>query len=219
MLVLVGLSFKTSAVPFHFWAPDVYEGAPTPVAGFLIHGIQGSRFAVLMRFLLVVVPPSAFADASSSAAKAGPTVTAILALIATVTMIVGNVLAMTQKNIKRLLRLLIDRPGRVYVDWRDRGHSPGADRRDLLSGGLPGHQPGGFRRGGDCGADCMFGRNLGLCRVQPGAHRDWPWCCWWLFFRWAGFLDSEVLSERSWFLPPRSMRACIGWLWWGSSTR
>jgi NADH-quinone oxidoreductase subunit N len=52
ILVLVGFGFKVSAVPFHFWAPDVYEGAPTPVAGFLSTASKAAGFAVLMRVLL-----------------------------------------------------------------------------------------------------------------------------------------------------------------------
>jgi NADH-quinone oxidoreductase subunit N len=91
LLVLVGFGFKVSAVPFHFWAPDVYEGAPTPVAGFLSTASKAAGFAVLARFLLAVFPESiAFW-------------TLLLAIIATASMIVGNVLALVQRNIKRLL--------------------------------------------------------------------------------------------------------------------
>ena len=56
LLVLVGFGFKISAVPFHFWAPDVYEGAPTPVAGFLSTASKAAGFAVLMRVLIFVFP-------------------------------------------------------------------------------------------------------------------------------------------------------------------
>ena len=52
MLVLVGFGFKISSAPFHFWAPDVYEGAPTPVAGFLSTASKAAGFAVLLRVLL-----------------------------------------------------------------------------------------------------------------------------------------------------------------------
>ena len=103
LLVLVGVSFKASAAPFHFWAPDVYEGAPTPVAGFLSTASKAAGFAVLMRFVLAVLPPTTLADTATLAGRVGPYVTAVLALIATLTMIIGNVLALTQKNIKRLL--------------------------------------------------------------------------------------------------------------------
>ncbi|MCL4561643.1 MAG: NADH-quinone oxidoreductase subunit N [Chloroflexi bacterium] len=91
MLVLVGFSFKVSAVPFHFWAPDVYEGSPTPIAGFLSTASKAAGFAVLMRFLLVVFPMTEHYWIP------------LLAVISTATMIVGNTLALAQKNVKRLL--------------------------------------------------------------------------------------------------------------------
>jgi NADH-quinone oxidoreductase subunit N len=92
LLVLVGFGFKLSAVPFHFWAPDVYEGAPIPVAGFLSTASKAAGFAVLMRFLLVAFPTSA-----------NPSWVAVIAAISTATMTLGNTLALAQKNIKRLL--------------------------------------------------------------------------------------------------------------------
>lgn len=91
LLVLVGFGFKVSAVPFHFWAPDVYEGAPTPVAGFLSTASKAAGFAVLMRFTLAVFPDIA-----------GSWMT-IVAIVSAASMIIGNVLAAVQKNIKRLL--------------------------------------------------------------------------------------------------------------------
>jgi NADH-quinone oxidoreductase subunit N len=90
-LVLAGLAFKVSLFPFHFWAPDVYEGAPTPVAGFLSTASKAAGFAVILR-LLTAVFPVVSADWSM-----------ILAVLATLTMTVGNLIAMAQKNIKRLL--------------------------------------------------------------------------------------------------------------------
>ncbi|MEJ2597409.1 MAG: NADH-quinone oxidoreductase subunit N [Anaerolineales bacterium] len=91
LLVLIGFSFKISAVPFHFWAPDVYEGAPTPVAGFLSTASKAAGFAVLVRVLLVVFPaiPRDWG--------------AIAAALSVATMTLGNLLALTQRNIKRLL--------------------------------------------------------------------------------------------------------------------
>ena len=91
LLVLVGFGFKVSAVPFHFWAPDVYEGAPTPVTGFLSTASKAAGFAVLIRVLLAAFPAVAFQLA------------AILAALSTATMTLGNTIALTQKNIKRLL--------------------------------------------------------------------------------------------------------------------
>jgi len=90
-LILVGVGFKVSIVPLHFWAPDVYEGSPTPVAGFLSTASKAAGFAVLTRLFIV-----AFPDLASSW-------TAVLAVLAAVTMTVGNLLALPQTNIKRLL--------------------------------------------------------------------------------------------------------------------
>ena len=58
MLVVAGLGFKVSIVPFHFWAPDVYEGAPTPVAGFLSTASKAAGFAVILRLFSLPFPPS-----------------------------------------------------------------------------------------------------------------------------------------------------------------
>jgi NADH-quinone oxidoreductase subunit N len=90
-MILVGFAFKISAAPLHFWAPDVYEGAPTPVSGFLSTASKAAGFAVLMRVMLVVFPQSAAFWSI------------LLGVIATLSMVVGNYLALTQKNIKRLL--------------------------------------------------------------------------------------------------------------------
>jgi NADH-quinone oxidoreductase subunit N len=92
-LILVGFGFKVSAFPFHFWAPDVYEGAPTPVAGFLSTASKAAGFAVLMRVLLVAFPVEV----------GGQHWVTILTVLAVLTMTVGNVLALAQRNIKRLL--------------------------------------------------------------------------------------------------------------------
>jgi len=93
LLVLVGFAFKISGVPMHFWAPDVYEGAPTPVAGFLSTASKAAGFAVLIRFLFAVYP-----DPEMSFRWG-----AILAAISVATMTLGNLIALAQKNIKRLL--------------------------------------------------------------------------------------------------------------------
>lgn len=91
LLLLVGLGFKVSVVPFHFWAPDVYEGAPTPVTGFLSTVSKAAGFAVLVRLFL-----TAFNSEAQDWSL-------ILAVLSAVTMTIGNLLAMSQKNIKRML--------------------------------------------------------------------------------------------------------------------
>jgi NADH-quinone oxidoreductase subunit N len=92
LLIFVGFGFKISAFPFHFWAPDVYEGAPTPIAGFLSTASKAAGFVVLLRVLITIYTPSAT-----------PEWNYLLAVVAVLTMTIGNVLALAQKNIKRLL--------------------------------------------------------------------------------------------------------------------
>ena len=91
LLILVGFGFKISAVPLHFWAPDVYEGAPTPVAGFLSTASKAAGFAALVRVFLVAFP--------SASIEWG----AIATTLAVATMTLGNFLALAQKNLKRML--------------------------------------------------------------------------------------------------------------------
>jgi len=90
-LLFVGLGFKVSLVPFHFWAPDTYEGAPTPVAGFLSTASKAAGFAILLRLLLIAFPQVALQWQW------------ILAVLAVLTMTLGNLVALAQKNIKRLV--------------------------------------------------------------------------------------------------------------------
>ncbi len=90
-LVLIGFGYKIAAVPFHFWAPDVYHGAPSPVSGFLATVSKTAGFVVLIRFLIVLFP------ALQEAAQG------IISGMAVLSMLAGNLLAMQQKNIKRLL--------------------------------------------------------------------------------------------------------------------
>ncbi|HUF39706.1 MAG TPA: NADH-quinone oxidoreductase subunit N [Anaerolineales bacterium] len=97
MLVLVGFAFKISMVPFHFWAPDVYEGAPTPVAGFLSTASKAAGFAVLIRFALAAFP------AEPGLGGLDPIITILLAGACVATMTLGNTIALAQNNIKRLL--------------------------------------------------------------------------------------------------------------------
>ncbi len=94
-LVAAGLAFKVAAVPFHTWAPDVYEGAPTPVTAFMAAGVKAAAFAVLARIFL-----SALAGTPTS----GPLGFAVvLSALAWLTMIFGNLLALPQQSVKRML--------------------------------------------------------------------------------------------------------------------
>ena len=95
LLVMVGFAFKTSAVPFHFWAPDVYQGAPTPITGFISTASKAAGFAILLRFMYYTFPPGISAAAGSWVSIMQP--------IAIMTMLVGTLLAVMQKNAKRML--------------------------------------------------------------------------------------------------------------------
>jgi NADH-quinone oxidoreductase subunit N len=90
-LILIGLSFKIAAVPFHMWVPDVYEGAPTTVSAFMSTGGKAAAFSVVLLLfspaLLTVVRP----------------VRDVLAVVSALSMIVGNILAISQTSVKRML--------------------------------------------------------------------------------------------------------------------
>jgi NADH-quinone oxidoreductase subunit N len=91
ILVVAGMGFKIAAVPFHMWAPDVYEGAPTPITAFLSVGSKAASFAMLLRIVFEGLVPVK-ADWGT-----------LFYTLAILTMTVGNVAALTQSNIKRML--------------------------------------------------------------------------------------------------------------------
>ncbi len=90
-LITAGFGFKVAAVPFHMWTPDVYEGAPTPITAYLSVGSKAAGFALILRFVV-----GAFLPVQAS-------FQAVFVLLAAVTMTLGNLVAIQQRNIKRLL--------------------------------------------------------------------------------------------------------------------
>ncbi|HEY1587182.1 MAG TPA: NADH-quinone oxidoreductase subunit N [Polyangia bacterium] len=96
LLVLVALGFKISAVPFHMWAPDAYEGAPTPVTAFMATTVKAAAFATLIRLVSTAFSRTELAYGSSGWAS-------ILSWLAVLTMTLGNLGALRQDNVKRLL--------------------------------------------------------------------------------------------------------------------
>ena len=96
LLILVAVCFKIAAVPFHMWAPDAYEGAPSPVTAFMAAGVKAAGFATLMRLFGTAFNHVDLAFGASGWAQ-------ILAIIAAATMTLGNLAALRQDNIKRLL--------------------------------------------------------------------------------------------------------------------
>jgi NADH-quinone oxidoreductase subunit N len=91
VLMISGFAFKLSAAPFHFWTPDAYQGAPTSAAAFLSVAPKAATFAILLRILLEGMPGAA------------PTWTAVMAFLAIITMFVGNLFALRQRNVRRML--------------------------------------------------------------------------------------------------------------------
>ena len=90
-MIVAGFAFKISAVPFHMWSPDIYEGAPAPVAAFLAVGSKAAGFAALIRLLLFVLPAS------------GGAFPLLIVALSVLSMVVGNLIAIPQTNMKRLL--------------------------------------------------------------------------------------------------------------------
>lgn len=96
ILVLAGLVFKVSAVPFHMWTPDAYEGAPTPATTFMAVAVKSAAFAMMMRVLLIAFGDERVMSWDSGWPKA-------VAIIAVLTMTVGNLVAGRQESVKRML--------------------------------------------------------------------------------------------------------------------
>ncbi len=90
-LVMIGFVFKVAAVPFHMWVPDVYQGAPSPVTGFMAAAVKAASFAAFLRLFYMAFMPA-------QAHWVG-----ILVALAVITMTIGNITALVQRNIKRML--------------------------------------------------------------------------------------------------------------------
>jgi len=100
VLILVGMSYKIAAVPFHYWAPDVYEGAPTPISGLFSVGPKAAGFALMIRFFYTT-----FAVASEDGVALVQNIDwpLLVAVMAAATMTYGNLVALRQTNVKRML--------------------------------------------------------------------------------------------------------------------
>src|SRR5204863_2023773 len=99
-MMIIGFGFKVALAPFHVWTPDVYEGAPTPITGFMAAGPKAAAFASFVRVFVLGFPLVAGAQAAGYLHESWITALAILAMV---TMFVGNVAAIMQNNIKRML--------------------------------------------------------------------------------------------------------------------
>jgi NADH-quinone oxidoreductase subunit N len=104
IMVVAGMGFKIAAVPFHMWAPDVYEGAPTPVTAFLSVGSKAASFAMLLRIFIEALPTMRIVTAGlNPGASAVIGWSTMFYVLSVVTMTVGNFAALTQSNLKRML--------------------------------------------------------------------------------------------------------------------
>ena len=113
-LLIVGLAFKIAAVPFHFWTPDVYEGAPTPISAFMASVGKVAAFAALIRVLVFALPN--WRDDWRPA----------IWVVAVVTLVVGSTLAVVQTNVKRMLAYSsISHAGFILVGIEAAGHTAG----------------------------------------------------------------------------------------------
>lgn len=99
-MLLIGFGFKIATVPFHVWTPDVYEGAPTPITGFMAAGPKAAGFASFMRVFVIGFPLIAGVEVSGYLHESWITALSVMAIL---TMTVGNIAAIVQDNVKRML--------------------------------------------------------------------------------------------------------------------
>jgi len=100
VMILAGFAYKISAVPFHFWTPDVYEGAPTPVTTFLAVASKAAGFGALLRFVGALFMKT---GVNADVAQYGHRVGLLIAILSAVTMTLGNLSALRQTSLKRML--------------------------------------------------------------------------------------------------------------------
>ncbi|MDQ3803656.1 MAG: NADH-quinone oxidoreductase subunit N [Acidobacteriota bacterium] len=134
-MLLIGFGFKIASAPFHVWTPDVYEGAPTPVTAFMAAGPKAAGFAAFMRVFLFAFP---FVAATGQAGAAGARLHTAwldaLWVLAALTMTVGNVVALVQTNVKRMLAYSsIAHAGYALVGFVAAGYAPDERRGDAVA--------------------------------------------------------------------------------------
>jgi NADH-quinone oxidoreductase subunit N len=127
-MMIVGFGFKIAMAPFHVWTPDVYEGAPTPVTGFMAAGPKAAAFASFLRVFVLGLPLVAGVQSSVYLHQTWITAIAVLAMV---TIVVGNVAAIMQDNVKRMLAYSsIAHAGYALVGFVGAGMAKTAQARD-----------------------------------------------------------------------------------------
>jgi NADH-quinone oxidoreductase subunit N len=128
-MLLVGFGFKIAAAPFHVWTPDVYEGAPSPVTGFMAAGPKAAAFASFIRVFVIGFPLIAGAQASGYLHQSWITALAVMAML---TMTIGNIAAVMQNNVKRMLAYSsISHAGYALVGFIGAGMAQSTSARDV----------------------------------------------------------------------------------------
>jgi NADH-quinone oxidoreductase subunit N len=130
-MMLVGFGFKIATAPFHVWTPDVYEGAPTPVTAFMAAGPKAAGFASFLRVFVFGFPFVAATANTSIAGQAHAAWLSALVVLAIITMTVGNVVAIVQNNVKRLLAYSsIAHAGYALIGFVAAGAATDVDQRN-----------------------------------------------------------------------------------------
>ena len=199
-LLLIGLGFKVAAVPFHMWAPDVYDGSPTPVTGFMATGVKAAAFAALVRVLLEAFP--------SATSLWQP----IIAGLAIASMLVGNLAALVQRSLKRMLAYSsIGHAGYLLTAvWAGTQAGAGAVLFYLLAYSLVTLAAFGFLsvfgRGGE--RDVSLDDIAGLARSRPWVAFGFSVCMFSLLgfpgtfgFMGKWYIISALAAERQYILP------------------
>jgi NADH-quinone oxidoreductase subunit N len=133
-MLLIGFGFKIASAPFHVWTPDVYEGAPTPVTGFMAAGPKAAGFAAFMRVFLLAFPFVAASGHVSTGAQLHEAWLGALSVIAVLTMTLGNVVALVQTNVKRMLAYSsIAHAGYALVGFVAAGAADASHRDDAVA--------------------------------------------------------------------------------------
>jgi len=127
-MLIIGFGFKAATVPFHVWTPDVYEGAPSPVTGFMSAGPKAAAFASFIRVFVLGFPLIVGVQATGYLHESWMTTLSVMAIL---TMTVGNVAAIMQNNIKRMLAYSsIAHAGYALVGFLGAGAASSASERD-----------------------------------------------------------------------------------------
>ncbi|MDQ3375056.1 MAG: NADH-quinone oxidoreductase subunit N [Acidobacteriota bacterium] len=127
-MLIIGFGFKVATVPFHIWTPDVYEGAPTPITAFMAAGVKTAGFASFLRVFVLGFPLIAGVESSAILHETWITALTVMAML---TMTVGNIVAIVQNNVKRMLAYSsISHAGYALVGFIGAGMATTTDKRD-----------------------------------------------------------------------------------------